>query len=118
MEREFESPPADADEWSNEQWIKWLEATDEAAVGSVDAAPAAAPAPLARSTGGQVIGNAMIGLAQALYGRQKPRPVIVVERGEPEDDLLELHLDFDHPEDSYVVLREEPPQEQPEADQP
>lgn len=109
MERDLGSPPADADEWSNEQWIEWLTATD------ADLAPADQPTPATRlgratrSAGGQLLGGAMTGLAQALYGPRSEKPAIVVEAGEPHDDQpIELHLDEDHPEKSYVVLRPDP----------
>ena len=103
-------PPADAEEWTDEQWLAWLRATDDPA----DADP---PPPvwrsaqrLAASRGGQVLGSAMLGLAQALYGRR--RAEVVVEREAPSDppgdDDLEVHLDPEHPERSTAIVRRRP----------
>ena len=50
------NPPADPNEWSDEQWIEWLVATDEAA--EIDSTPSV----LKRAAGtksGQVLGQAM-----------------------------------------------------------
>lgn len=106
MEQEPEIPPQNADEWSDQQWINWLKATD--AVKSTDdqPRPATTGGRVAHSTSGQLLGSAMAGLARALYGPQEEKPAIVVESGEPENDqAIELHLDFEHPDRSFIVLR-------------
>jgi hypothetical protein len=97
-------PPADAEEWTDEEWLVWLTETDATAVQGPSAA-LPMPGRLVRSTGGQVLGNAMLGVANALYGRRQPRVVVVQEAsGRPEDEDLELHLDPDHPELSVVKV--------------
>lgn len=106
MEERPDPPPQVADEWSNDQWIEWLNRTDEENSGLEAAAVVTPLARAARSRGGQALGGAMLGLAQAIYGPEERRPPLVVESAEPDpDDPLELHLDFEHPERSFVVLK-------------
>ncbi len=100
------TPPADAEEWSDEQWLAWLAATDDD-----PPAPASPPATrlgrLARSPAGTALGSAMTGMANALYGPRRDEVAIVAEApGEPPgDDPFEVRLDPDHPERSQVVHR-------------
>jgi hypothetical protein len=96
-------PPDDPDDWTDEQWLAWLSDTDQAAV--EDGTPPPRPARrVARSAGG-VLGNAMVGVANAIYGVRDTEVVIVQEAGEPEDDGFDVKLDPDHPERSVVVRR-------------
>ncbi len=100
-------PPDDPAAWTDDEWLAWLEATDDDAGGG--AAPTGSPARLQRSAGGQLLGNAMVGVANALYGRKEQDVVIVVEAGEPEDDEpFSVHLDPDRPERSTVVHKRRP----------
>ena len=102
-------PPVDPEEWTDEQWLAWLAEQDDADIGP--GAPPADERPPRRiptdSFGAQIIGGAMRGLAEALYGPQKKDVEIVSEApGDPlDDDPLELHLDQDHPEDSRAIIR-------------
>jgi hypothetical protein len=108
-----DGPPADPEEWTDEQWIDWLKATDASAGGQSDARPATLGGRVAHSSGGQVLGQAMLGMAYAMYGRRDDEVVIVAEGdAEPEkDEPFTVHLDPDHPERSAVVFRQtsEPP---------
>jgi hypothetical protein len=103
-------PPADPEDWSDDQWLAWLRATDEDADGERQAGPATAGARLAHSTGGQLLGQAMLGLAKAITGRQEDEVVIVAEgASEPNDDEpFAVQLDPDHPERSTAVFRRRP----------
>jgi hypothetical protein len=105
-----DQPPLDPEEWTDEQWLAWLaEQDDAAAAAESDDAPAERPPRRipTESFGAQIIGGAMKGLADALYGPQKKDVEIVSEApGDPlDDDPLELHLDQDHPEDSRAIIR-------------
>lgn len=95
-------PPRNADDWSDEQWLAWLAEGDE------DDEPAPPATRVQRSTGGRMLGNAMLGVAEAMYGVRRPEIVVEAEApGDPhDDDLLEVHLDPDHPERSTVVVRQ------------
>ena len=101
-----DTPPADAEEWNDEQWLAWLAATDDD-----PPTPASPPATrlgrLARSPAGTALGNAMTGMADALYGPRRNEVAVVAEApGEPPgDDPFEVRLDPDHPERSQVVHR-------------
>lgn len=65
---------------------------------------------LAASRGGRVLGSAMLGLAEAVYGRRGEE--VVVEREGPGDppggDDVEVHLDPEHPERSTAIVRRLP----------
>ena len=108
-------PPADPEEWTDEQWIAWLNATDEDQViddlAEVETGPTTLMGKVARSGGGQVVGQAMLGMAQAIWGTTKDEIVQIADGGgEPEpDEPFTVHLDPDHPERSTVVFRAEPP---------
>lgn len=106
-----DEPPADPEEWTDEQWLAWLEATDpdgDRATGH-DAAlrPLTSLNRLARSSGGHVLGQAMLGIANVIYGRREDEIVVVADSdGEPDtDEPFTVHLDPDHPERSSVVFR-------------
>jgi hypothetical protein len=90
-------PPLDPDDWTDEQWCDWLQAIED------DPADDAPPR-RSRHTGGSVMGAAMMGLQQAMYGKV-PRPEIVAEaEADGQDDGLVL-LDPDDPGASTVTIR-------------
>ncbi len=106
-----DDPPADPEEWSDEQWLAWLSATDSE--GKSPAGSSASSTKIGRvahSTGGQVLGQAMVGMARAIYGRHDDEVVIVAAAdSEPNpDEPFTVHLDPEHPERSSVVFRTEP----------
>jgi hypothetical protein len=107
-----DQPPSDAEEWTDEQWLAWLEATDgddagtgNGAGGSAGGSPVTGR--IVRSSGGQVLTSAMLGLAQAIYGQEENQVLVVAEGdSDPEEDQpFTVHLDPDDPEASYVVFR-------------
>jgi hypothetical protein len=106
-------PPPDPEEWTDEQWLEWLKATDAEVEAEGRVRPASVAGRLARSTGAQLLGQAMMGMAHAIYGQKDDEVVIVAEgNSEPEkDELFTLHLDPNQPERSSVVFRSvsEPP---------
>jgi hypothetical protein len=104
------TPPSDPEEWSDEQWLAWLKATDDQPPVAEAAAPVTTGARLARSAGGSVLAQAMLGMAHAIYGRRDDEVVIVVDGGsEPDEDQpFEVHLDAEYPERSSVVFRSRP----------
>jgi hypothetical protein len=107
-------PPADAKEWSDEQWIAWLRATDGPEPAAGPDRPVTTGSRLAHSAGGSALGGAMLALSQAIYGRRDDEVVIVVDGGSgaaPDADF-EVHLDPDHPERSAVVFR---PRQEPSS---
>jgi len=104
---DFVQPPSDPDEWTDEKWLAWLKATDDLASDELDESISEVVMRIVQSTPGLVIGQAMLGMAQAIYGRQKDEIVIVVEgNGESADDEpFAVRLDFDHPERSLVEFK-------------
>lgn len=100
-------PPADPEEWSDEQWIAWLRATDAKESGEAPDRPVTPGSRLVHTAGGAVLGTAMLALSQAIYGRRDDEVVVVVDGGTaPAPDVdFEVHLDPEHPERSAVVFR-------------
>jgi hypothetical protein len=95
-------PPIDPDEWTDEQWLAYLNELS-ASEGDGDDEPVTRTGRLARSAGGQALGNAMLGLAQAMYGVQQAEVVVEAEAPSgPGDEDLQVTLDPDHP---AVVVR-------------
>lgn len=93
-------PPADPEAWTDEQWIAWLEATDAEPASEVDE-----PSRATRRAA-SLLGRAMLGLEEALFGpRHDDEIVIVAGADEPtETDGLEVHLDPDEPARSWARL--------------
>jgi hypothetical protein len=96
-------PPSDPEDWTDEQWLEWLEATDDPG----EAPDGARPARRHSRHRGGAMGAAMLGLRDAIYGPPDDQIVVVVDApGDPPgDDHPEVHLDPEHPERSEVVLR-------------
>lgn len=98
-------PPTDPEDWTDARWIEWLKETDVDPEGVTH--PVTALGRITHSSGGSVLGQAMLGMANALYGRNDNEVVIVVEDGSQpdEDKSFAIHLDPEHPERSAVVFR-------------
>lgn len=98
-----ELPPPDPESWTDEQWLTWLKATDDPEVASPNTSVSFR---VTHSAGGQALGDAMRGLANAMYGPKDEDLIIVSEAGgQPEDDEpFVVHLDRDHPERSTAVF--------------
>jgi hypothetical protein len=97
----MEEPPEDPDAWTHEQWIAWLDATDTGE--DDDARPA--PTPRLKSTGGVILGAAMMGLHNAIYGEDNKPDVVIEAEADGKDDGMKIDLDPDDPTHSTVVLR-------------
>jgi len=101
-----EQPPADAESWTDEQWIAWLKATD------AEVADDDRPHPVkAHSTPASLLGAAMLGMHEAIYGHQEKDILVVADDAgdPPQPDGFDLHIDPEHP--SVVVVRHPPPEE-------
>jgi hypothetical protein len=94
-------PPDNPDDWTDEQWLAWLEATDPE-----EQAP---PQPVTWRSNrtGSMLGAAMLGLRDAIYGHPDDEVAIVqtVSDDPPDDDVHDLRLDPDHPERSEIIVR-------------
>lgn len=116
-DRDLDPPPADPEDWSDDQWIGWLKATDdEGRPGPrVAGAPVTAMGRLVHSPEGRVLGEAMLGLTEAMFGRRDDEIVVIVERsaGPGEDDAVTVQLDGEHPERSRAILRRLDPPDRP-----
>ena len=107
----MDQPPVDPQDWTDEQWLEWLEATDgQAPVPGEEALEAGAhptvgervrSSPAARGMGG-----AMIALHEIFYKPKEDQVVIVAQAGgdPPDPDALELDLDPEHPEASTATV--------------
>ena len=95
-------PPEDAENWSDEEWIAWLDRTDD------DGAPQPhiPSRPKQRSLGGQMLGAAMLGFHEIFYGKREDQQVEVAPApGPPDDEDIEVTLDPDEPANSEVRFR-------------
>lgn len=101
-----DGPPTDPESWSDEQWLAWLRATDTDDAGGHDAARPTLTERAANSAVGVVLGQAMLGLAKAMYGRSDEDLVIVADGEGPslDDEPFTVHLDFEHPERSSITF--------------
>lgn len=104
---ESDEPPRDPEAWSDEQWLAWLVDTD-----TLEAEEAASDRRVVARwrdrPSSQVLGAAMLGLHDAIYGRPDDEVVIVEDSsGDPpgDEDAPVVHLDPDRPERSEVVVR-------------
>ncbi|HUR23581.1 MAG TPA: hypothetical protein VMZ73_06895 [Acidimicrobiales bacterium] len=107
----MDQPPVDPQDWTDEQWLEWLEATDgQAAVPGEEGerggerptvAERVRASPAARGMGG-----AMVALHEIFYRPKDDEVVIVAQAGgdPPDPDALELDLDPDHPEESTATI--------------
>lgn len=97
-----EEPPEDADDWTEDQWIEWL--------AGLPADPESGHAhPLTRarsSSGGTVLGAAMLGLEQAIYG-ERAKAEIVAEADANGSDEADLDLDELDPAASHITITPE-----------
>ena len=95
-------PPEDPNTWTDDEWFEWLAEVDD------EAPPDATGHPRKpRSAVGTVLGAAMVGLANVIYGEKQTDIVMVVEAdGDPPDDeVLDVYLDPEDPDASTVTVR-------------
>jgi hypothetical protein len=95
-------PPEDPESWTDEQWLAWLEATDDPAA----AAGTGGPRPWRQRRPASMLGAAMLGMHELIYGRRDQAAIVIEAGGDPPGDDLqpEVHLDPDHPERSEVIV--------------
>lgn len=105
---DYVEPPADPNEWTDEQWIEWLKATDNIPADDSQDLVSEVVKRIVQSTPGQVLGQAMLGMALAIYGPHDEEVIIVAEgNGETADDEpFAVRLDPEHPERSSVVFNQ------------
>jgi hypothetical protein len=106
-------PPDDPEAWTDDQWLAWLEATDDAGTTAAGAGERPPPSWKQASTGTQLLASAMLGMAEAIYGPNSNEVELVAETpGEPlDDDPIEVHFDPSDPAAGRVILRPTPPPE-------
>jgi hypothetical protein len=95
-------PPEDPEDWSDEEWIEYLSRTaDDEGEAKDEETRARRP----RNRGG-VLGAAMLGLRDAIYGPPDDEPAVVVEApgGPGDDERPVVELDPEHPERSRVFV--------------
>lgn len=100
-----DGPPNDPEDWSDDQWQVYLQAT--AADAEIDGSTASGGASgfrrLRGSGAGSVIGAAMQGLEQALYG-ERPKEEIVAEADSDDPDRERSTFDPDDPASAVISL--------------
>ena len=104
---ELGEPPADPESWTDDQWIAWLEATD--AVDGDTARPTGTRR-WVRSQPGSMLGAAMLGLHELIYGKRDEVAIVADAGGDPpRDDVPDVELDAEHTE---VIVRHHPARSQ------
>ena len=94
-----EEPPEGDDDWTEEQWLEWLaNAPPDPESGRATKLTRATHSP-----SGTVLGAAMLGLDQALYG-ERPKAEIVVEADANGADDGDVELDLDDPGASRIRI--------------
>lgn len=95
-------PPQDAENWSDEEWIEWLESTDD----SGEREPSVSAPRKGRSVGTQMLASVMLGLHEMIYGKQDEQQVQVAPApGPPDDEDIEINLDPDDPSNSEIRFK-------------
>ncbi|MDP9403860.1 MAG: hypothetical protein M3P85_11180 [Actinomycetota bacterium] len=106
----MDQPPPDPQDWSDEQWLAWLEATDGEAPDAAGAAGAEEQPTVGErvrsSPAARGLGGAMVALHEIFYKPKEEDVVIVADAGgdPPNPDALKLDLDPDHPEASTATV--------------
>jgi hypothetical protein len=97
-------PPADADDWTDEEWLAWLNANEEPSDAPGPRGPSREERPVLPQ---QLLAAAMKGMYRAIYGGEDDEVVEVAEASgdPPGPEPVELHLDPDHPDESVVIIR-------------
>jgi len=104
-------PPLDADDWTDEQWQAYLQATEADHVDGDPASPEAGATVFRRlkqSGAGAVIGAGMMGLEQALYG-ERPKEEIVAEAESDDPGRDRSVFDPEDPGSAVIALAVDPP---------
>ena len=77
---DYVQPPSNPNEWTDEEWLEWLKATDRVPFDDLEESISEVVTRIVQSTPGVVIGQAMLGMAQAIYGRQQKSPFGFVQK--------------------------------------
>jgi len=103
-------PPANPEDWSDDEWIAWLEATDpDGGDQPAEEPPQTLGARVVRSPSGTVLAAAMSGVAEIFYEDQDPEIVVVAETPTPGGRGVTVTLDPDFPERSVVTFHPDDP---------
>jgi hypothetical protein len=98
----LEEPPEDPEDWTEEQWRAWL----ATAPPDPDTGRAHPLTRAVSTSGGTMLGAAMLGLDQAIYG-ERPKAEVVAEADADGLDLGDLDLDLDDPAASRMTVRDD-----------
>jgi len=99
--------PDDPEEWTDEQWLAWLEEGEAAerarqAADNRPALPSWRKGPVAS----QFLAASMIAVRDVIYGKREEPAIVIEASGDPpNDEPLDVHLDPDHPEESVVIVK-------------
>jgi ribosomal protein S18 acetylase RimI-like enzyme len=100
-------PPENPDDWTDDQWQEYLKAEDEEIeLDNLTHPVHGAMNKIAKSSGGQVLGSAMMGLHSIYYGKLKTAEIVMVTESpsEPENSIGRLILDDKDNKNPIFVL--------------
>lgn len=106
-----EAPPNDPEDWSDEEWQAYLQATADDTPDLGVAGPdegATAFRKLRASAAGSVVGAGMMGLEQALYG-ERPKDEVVAEAESDDPHRDRSVFDPEDPRSATIAIVADPP---------
>ncbi|MDQ1397293.1 MAG: hypothetical protein QOG64_2552 [Acidimicrobiaceae bacterium] len=101
--------PDDPEEWTDEEWLAWLEEGDAA-----ERAAAAAEGPdrpvlpswRKGPVAAQFLAASMLAIGDAIYGPREEPAIVIQAPGEPPgDEGFDVQLDPEKPDESVIVVR-------------
>lgn len=100
--------PDDPEEWTDEQWLLWLEEGDAAERADAAAGPDRPTLPSWRKgpVAAQFLAASMLAIGDAIYGPREEPAIVVQAPGEPPgDEGFDVKLDPERPDESVIVVR-------------
>jgi hypothetical protein len=100
--------PDDPEEWTDEEWLAWLEEGDAAERAAAAARPERPSLPTWRKgpVAAQFLAASMIAIGDAIYGPREEPAIIVQAPGEPPgDEGFDVQLDPEKPDESVILVR-------------
>ena len=100
--------PEDPEDWTDEQWIAWLEEAEAEERQRVEEDPERPTLPSWRKApiATQFLAVSMLAMHDVFYGKREEPAIVVDAAGDPPgDEPLDVHLDPEHPEESVVIVR-------------
>src|SRR4051812_19886410 len=98
--------PDDPEDWTDEQWLAWLEEGEAAERERQGPARPGLPSWGKAPVPPQSLAASMRAMHDVFYGKRDEPAIVVDAQGDPPgDEPLDVQLNPDHPEESVVIVR-------------